>query len=51
MSLQVALVVYFRRELGKLRELGTLEGNEVCCCQHQKRVSVLANFQDKANIV
>jgi len=50
-SLQVALVVYFRRELGELRELGTLEGDEVCDCQHQKRMSVLADFQNKANIV
>ena len=30
--LQVILVTYFRRELGELRGLEVLEGNEVCCC-------------------
>ena len=30
--LQVILVVYFRRVLGKLRELGPLKGSKVCYC-------------------
>jgi len=49
--LQVILVTYFRRELGELRGLEVLEGDEVCCCQYWKTVSVLVNFQNKASIV
>ena len=40
------LVVYFGNGLGELKELELLEGGKMCCCQHQKKVSVLVNFQD-----
>jgi len=49
--LQVALVTYFRRVLGELRELRLLEDSEMCYCQYQKLVLVLVNSQDKAVIV
>ena len=31
-SLQIALVVFFRRKLSKLRRLGLLKGSKACHC-------------------
>ncbi len=41
----------FERGLGRLKGLETLEGSKIYHCQHQKRVLVLVDFQDKTNTV
>jgi len=41
----------FERKLGKLRSLGTLEDGEMYHHQYWKKVLVLVDFQNKANIV
>ena len=46
--LQVVLVIYYRRVLGKLRRLKLLKGSRVCCHQYQKLVLLLIDSQDKA---
>ena len=33
-----------KENLVNFSELGPPEGSKVCCCQHQKRVSVLVDF-------
>jgi len=45
----VALVVYFGRELGKLRELRPLGGGEMLL--HWKLILFLVDFQDKTSTV
>ena len=35
----------------RFKSMGISESSEVCYCQHQKRVLVLVDFQDKANTV
>ena len=50
-SLLITLVTYFRSGLGKLSRLRLLESGKIYHYQYWKKVLVLVDFQNKANIV